>query len=60
MALFVTPVYIFLIRTIDRLGKGLRTGARDAVLSDDATPETKIEFLAFIAQWTPSVLLLVW
>lgn len=47
MALFVTPVYIFFIRTIDRLGKGLRTGARDAVLSDEATPETKGKIFGF-------------
>ncbi|MDQ6813602.1 MAG: MFS transporter [Bacteroidota bacterium] len=47
MALFVTPVYIFVIRTIDRLGKGLRTGARDAILSDEATPETKGKIFGF-------------
>ncbi|MBX2946839.1 MAG: MFS transporter [Cyclobacteriaceae bacterium] len=28
-------------RTLDRLGKGIRTGARDAMLSDEATSETK-------------------
>jgi len=47
MALFVTPVYIFFVRTIDRLGKGLRTGARDAVLSDEATPATKGKIFGF-------------
>lgn len=41
MALFITPIWIFFVRTMDRLGKGLRTGARDAVLSDEATAETK-------------------
>ena len=41
MALFIYPMWIFLSRTIDRLGKGIRTGARDAMLSDEATPETK-------------------
>jgi MFS family permease len=41
MALFVFPAWIFLARTTDRLGKGLRTGARDAMLSDEATPQTK-------------------
>ncbi|MCL2727157.1 MAG: MFS transporter, partial [Bacteroidales bacterium] len=30
-----------LARTVDRLGKGIRTGARDAMLSDEATPQTK-------------------
>lgn len=41
MAVFIYPVWIFFARTIDRLGKGIRTGARDALLSDEATPETK-------------------
>lgn len=41
MAIFTYPVWIFFARTIDRLGKGIRTGARDALLSDEATPETK-------------------
>src|SRR5664279_2567033 len=41
MILMVWPVWIFFVRTIDRFGKGLRTGARDAILSDEATPETK-------------------
>lgn len=41
MIAFVAPIWIFFVRTIDRLGKGLRTGARDAVLSDEATPATK-------------------
>ncbi len=41
MAVYVFPLWIFFSRTIDRLGKGIRTGARDAFLSDEATPETK-------------------
>ena len=41
MALFTVPAWIFGARTMDRLGKGIRTGARDALLSDEATPETK-------------------
>jgi MFS family permease len=41
MAVFIYPLWIFFSRTIDRLGKGIRTGARDAMLSDEATPETK-------------------
>ncbi|HQS51014.1 MAG TPA: MFS transporter, partial [Daejeonella sp.] len=35
------------VRTIDRFGKGLRTGARDAVLSDEATPQTKGKVFGF-------------
>ena len=41
MVLFVYPAWIFFVRTLDRFGKGVRTGARDAMLSDEATPETK-------------------
>jgi MFS family permease len=47
MALFITPVWMFFVRTIDRFGKGLRTGARDAVLSDEATPQTKGKVFGF-------------
>jgi len=32
---------------LDRLGKGIRTGARDAILSDEATPETKGKVFGF-------------
>ncbi len=41
MAVLTFPWWIFFSRTLDRLGKGLRTAARDAMLSDEATPETK-------------------
>lgn len=41
MAIFTFPLWIFSARTLDRLGKGVRTGARDAMLSDEATPQTK-------------------
>jgi MFS family permease len=41
MAVSVYPLWIFIVRTTDRLGKGIRTGARDAILSTQATPETK-------------------
>ena len=47
MALFVFPVWIFFARTLDRLGKGLRTGARDALLSDESTPQTKGKVFGF-------------
>jgi MFS family permease len=47
LAFFVYPVWIFFARTVDRLGKGLRTGARDAVLSDEATPATKGRVFGF-------------
>jgi MFS family permease len=41
MIVWIYPAWIFLARTADRLGKGLRTGARDAMLSEEATPGTK-------------------
>lgn len=41
LAVFTYPLWIFGVRSLDRLGKGIRTGARDALLSDEATPETK-------------------
>lgn len=47
MALFTYPLWIFFSRTIDRLGKGIRTGARDALLSDEATLQTKGRVFGF-------------
>jgi MFS family permease len=47
MAVFVYPLWIFFARTIDRFGKGIRTGARDAILSDEATPQTKGKIFGF-------------
>ena len=51
MAVFVFPAWIFLSRTMDRLGKGIRTGARDAILSDEAMPETKGRVFGFHRAW---------
>ena len=47
MAILTYPLWIFLARTIDRLGKGLRTAARDALLSIEATKETKARVFSF-------------
>lgn len=47
MAIFIFPVWIFFARTLDRIGKGIRTGARDAVLSSEASPETKAKVFGF-------------
>ena len=47
MAVFIYPLWILFARTIDRLGKGIRTGARDAILSDEATPQTKGKVFGF-------------
>jgi MFS family permease len=45
MMAFHFPLWIFFARTIDRFG--LRTGARDAMLSDEATPRTKGKIFGF-------------
>lgn len=47
MVLFINPFWVFFSRTLDRLGKGIRTGARDALLSDQATNETKARVFGF-------------
>ena len=47
MAVLAHPLWVFFARTTDRLGKGIRTGARDALLSDEATPATKGRIFGF-------------
>ncbi|NQV03817.1 MAG: MFS transporter [Bacteroidia bacterium] len=47
MALFIYPLWIFFARTLDRLGKGVRTGSRDAILSDETTREHKGKVFGF-------------
>lgn len=47
MAVFVYPVWIFFVRSVDRLGKGVRTASRDALLSQQATKETKARVFGF-------------
>lgn len=47
MAIFIYPLWVFFARTTDRLGKGIRTGARDALLSDEATADTKGKVFGF-------------
>lgn len=47
MAAFVHPLWVLGARVTDRLGKGIRTGARDAMLSAEATPETKATVFGF-------------
>jgi len=41
LAAFTFPIWVFFSRTLDRLGKGIRTSARDAILSSESTIETK-------------------
>ena len=47
MALFTFPLLIFSTRTLDRLGKGMRSGARDALLSDESGKENKGKVFGF-------------
>jgi MFS family permease len=47
MAVMTFPLWIFGARTLDRLGKGIRTGARDALLSSETTAEYKGRVFGF-------------
>ena len=47
MAAFIYPLWIFFARTVDRLGKGIRTSARDAILSDESTKSNKAKVFGF-------------
>ncbi len=47
MAIWALPLWVLFARTLDRLGKGVRTGARDALLSDESTPATKARVFGF-------------
>jgi len=47
LAVYANPLWIFFSRTLDRLGKGIRTGARDAILSDQSTKENKATIFGF-------------
>ncbi len=47
MGLFGFPLWIFFARSMDRFGKGIRTGARDALLSDESSPQTKAKVFGF-------------
>ncbi len=44
---FTHVIWVFGMRTADRFGKGIRAAARDAMLSDEATPETKGRVFGF-------------
>ena len=47
MAMLTNAWWIFGARTMDRLGKGLRTGARDAMLSDEASSSSRATVFGF-------------
>jgi MFS family permease len=41
IALVTTPIQVFVVRILDRLGKGVRSSPRDAMLASWATPKTR-------------------
>ena len=47
IVLFTAKLWVFFARTVDRLGKGVRTAARDALLSQEATKENKAKVFGF-------------
>lgn len=47
LAMFTYPLWVFLARFTDRLGKGVRTGARDALLSDESSKENRGKVFGF-------------
>jgi len=47
MAVFTYPFWVFSFRTLDRAGKGIRTGARDAILATESKPSTKAAVFGF-------------
>ena len=47
MILIPAGWWVLLTRTLDRFGKGIRTASRDAMLSAEATPETKGRVFGF-------------
>jgi len=51
MTVFIYPLWIFFARTTDRLGKGIRTAARDALLSQQSSKETKARVFSFHRGW---------
>ncbi|MCB9082141.1 MAG: MFS transporter [Lewinellaceae bacterium] len=47
MAAWPAAGWVLFTRSTDRLGKGIRTGARDALLATEATPQTRGQIFGF-------------
>jgi MFS family permease len=47
LGLFTAPLWVFGARTLDRFGKGMRTAARDAMLSDETIHANKGRVFGF-------------
>lgn len=51
MAAFVFPAWIFGVRSLDRLGKGIRSAARDGLLASVSTPGNRGRIFSFHRGW---------
>lgn len=47
LAILSGPIWVFVSRTGDRIGKGIRTGARDAMLANESTPANRASIFGF-------------
>jgi len=47
LVLFTSWWWVLATRSLERMGKGVRTGARDAMLADQSTPETRGRIFGF-------------
>ncbi|MFI5163683.1 MAG: MFS transporter [Bacteroidia bacterium] len=47
LALFAQPLWVLFSRSTDKFGKGIRTSARDAMLSDECSKENKGKVFGF-------------
>ena len=47
LAVSAHPLWVLFARAMDRTGKGIRTSPRDALLSDESTPQTKAKVFGF-------------
>lgn len=47
LAISVLPLWVFAVRSLDRLGKGIRTGARDSILSAESSAKNKAKVFGF-------------
>lgn len=47
MVIYSLPLWVLAMRTLDRLGKGIRSAARDALLNQAAKPGTKAAVFGF-------------
>lgn len=47
LAFLLHSFWVFTARSLDRLGKGIRTAARDALISENSAPENKAKVFGF-------------